>query len=270
MKAKSKNISSLIRQSLTEVYKEERKNYQYKLKAKSGIISKIRFFLFSQPYATSIVMICLLFIGFVAGFIIREWTENAEYLSNEYKLGIRLFYLLIFIAIYAFLPIILELMKPKLKLKWVQLWKDVAEKLFVKARWKNHQEAIYNLSIEKKEYVKNRKYLKFLCQLLWGGIFIGCLPIVEFQQALISLNPIQIIETNWFGGLAICILPFLYDYYYINFEYHIDNIKNAINIIQLTKDYSEDSLIGRYEGQIKISDDFNEEDEEINRMFGIE
>ena len=31
-----------------------------------------------------------------------------------------------------------------------------------------------------------------------------------------------------------------------------------------------DSPLGRYAKQIEISDDFNDEDEEINRLFGIE
>ena len=30
-----------------------------------------------------------------------------------------------------------------------------------------------------------------------------------------------------------------------------------------------DSPLGRYAGQIKISNDFNDEDDEINRLFGI-
>ena len=30
-----------------------------------------------------------------------------------------------------------------------------------------------------------------------------------------------------------------------------------------------DSFLGRYAGQIKISDDFNDEDEEINNLFGV-
>ncbi|MEM8722000.1 MAG: type II toxin-antitoxin system prevent-host-death family antitoxin [Cyanobacteria bacterium P01_G01_bin.39] len=30
-----------------------------------------------------------------------------------------------------------------------------------------------------------------------------------------------------------------------------------------------DSPLGRYAGQIKISDDFNHEDDEINQLFGI-
>ncbi|MDJ0904184.1 MAG: type II toxin-antitoxin system prevent-host-death family antitoxin [Xenococcus sp. MO_188.B8] len=30
-----------------------------------------------------------------------------------------------------------------------------------------------------------------------------------------------------------------------------------------------DSPLGRYAGQIEISDDFNDEDEEINQLFGV-
>lgn len=32
---------------------------------------------------------------------------------------------------------------------------------------------------------------------------------------------------------------------------------------------TEDSPFGRYKGQIEISDDFNDEDPEINRLFGL-
>jgi hypothetical protein len=35
------------------------------------------------------------------------------------------------------------------------------------------------------------------------------------------------------------------------------------------KEQTEDSPFGRYAGQIKISDDFNDEDEEINNLFGV-
>ncbi len=32
---------------------------------------------------------------------------------------------------------------------------------------------------------------------------------------------------------------------------------------------TQDSPLGRYAGQIEISDDFNDEDQEINHLFGI-
>ena len=35
------------------------------------------------------------------------------------------------------------------------------------------------------------------------------------------------------------------------------------------KDQVEDSPLGRYQGQIEISDDFNDEDEEINNVFDV-
>ena len=35
------------------------------------------------------------------------------------------------------------------------------------------------------------------------------------------------------------------------------------------KEQTKDSPFGRYAGQIEISDDFNDEDEEINNLFGI-
>lgn len=35
------------------------------------------------------------------------------------------------------------------------------------------------------------------------------------------------------------------------------------------KEKTQDSPFGRYAGQIEISDDFNDEDEEINHLFGI-
>lgn len=34
-------------------------------------------------------------------------------------------------------------------------------------------------------------------------------------------------------------------------------------------DAVQNSPLGRYKGQIKISDDFNDEDEEINQLFGV-
>ena len=33
---------------------------------------------------------------------------------------------------------------------------------------------------------------------------------------------------------------------------------------------TEDSPLGRYKGQIQISEDFNDEDPEINKLFGLE
>ena len=35
------------------------------------------------------------------------------------------------------------------------------------------------------------------------------------------------------------------------------------------KHQAEDSPLGRYAGQIEISDDFNDEDEEINNLFDV-
>lgn len=265
---KSENISSLISQSLREVRKEQENTYKDKLKleAHMGIVSKIRYFLYSKPYLIHIISFAILFLGLVIGFLVREFTEN---LPDADKLEIRLVYILFFVWIYLFIPFLLEVLKPKLKIEWLQLWKNTIEKLFTKTNWNSYDEAIYYLKIENKSYIKNGKVLKFTCQLLWGGIFIGCLPITEFQNALISLSPIQILKTNLFGGLSICILPLLYSCYYFKYDLPSAYIDNALDTIELVREQPENSSFGRYKGQIEISDDFNEEDEEINQIFGV-
>lgn len=264
----SENISSLIRQSLKEVRKEQNIFFENKLKIKArlGIISKIRYLLYSKPYLIHIVALAILVLGLVIGFLVRKLTEN---LSPSDRLGFRLIYVLIFILIYVAIPFLLEVLKPKLKIEWFQLWENTIKKLFTKAKWKSYDEAIYYLKIENKSYIRNGKVLKFTCQLLWGGIFIGCLPITEFQEALISLSPIQILKTNLFGGLSICILPLLYSCYYFKYDLPNAYIDNALDTIDLLREQPENSPFGRYKGQIKISDDFNEEDEEINQIFGV-
>lgn len=46
-------------------------------------------------------------------------------------------------------------------------------------------------------------------------------------------------------------------------------IPKAVIKKYIASQQGEDSPFGRYAGQIEISDDFNEEDEEINALFGL-
>lgn len=263
----SENIPSLIRQSLKEVRKEQNDFFEDKLqiKARLGIISKIRYFLYSKPYLIHIVTLAILYLGLIIGIFVCQFTEN---LPDADKLGFRIIYILFFTLIYLLIPFLLEILKPKLKIKWFSLWENTIKNLFKKTKWNNYDKAIYNLKIEKISYLKNGKYLK-KCWLLWGGIFIGCLPIPEFQKALLTLNPIQIFETNFFGGFALFTSPLLCSYYFLKFALPVADIDNAIDIIQLLKERPKDVPFGRYKGQIEISDDFNEEDEEINHLFDV-
>ena len=46
-------------------------------------------------------------------------------------------------------------------------------------------------------------------------------------------------------------------------------IPKAVISKYISEKDQEDSPLGRYQGQIEISDDFNDEDEEINNLFDV-
>lgn len=82
-------------------------------------------------------------------------------------------------------------------------------------------------------YTWEGKPLSFIVNLLWGGIFIGCLPDPNFQKALITMSITEIFKANLFGALCLILLPFIYIYYFINYEVPIAHMGLVIAQVEI-------------------------------------
>ncbi|ACB50673.1 hypothetical protein cce_1323 [Crocosphaera subtropica ATCC 51142] len=163
------------------------------------------------------------------------------------------------------IPFSLLKFTPKLEIGWDNLWKGVSEYYlgYVQSEMSNNpqnssqfkpfQLRIYRLlnSSQEKElesyrkqakenltrailyYRREGKPLNFIIDLLWGGIFIGCLPDSNFQQLLMTLDILQILKCNWFGGMSIIVTPILFIFYCIKYDFPAAWLENVLTQIEL-------------------------------------
>ncbi len=82
-------------------------------------------------------------------------------------------------------------------------------------------------------YRREGKPLNFIVDLLWGGIFIGCLPDSDFQQLLMTLDMSQILKCNLFGGISIIVTPFLFVFYCIKYDFPAAWLENVLTQLEL-------------------------------------
>jgi hypothetical protein len=62
-------------------------------------------------------------------------------------------------------------------------------------------------------YERKGEALKFILDLMLGGIFIGCLPDRAFQEALATLSPLKIYSENPLGAISLLSSPFIGVFY---------------------------------------------------------
>jgi hypothetical protein len=77
-----------------------------------------------------------------------------------------------------------------------------------------YKEAKYRLRTATRYYRQKGEFLLFFINLLWGGIFVGCLPDKDFQQSLMTLSIFKIFDANPFGLVCILLLPIMSLYYF--------------------------------------------------------
>jgi hypothetical protein len=145
--------------------------------------------------------------------------------------GFLIFCLIAFLSI----PIILKTNTPKLELEWDEQWKKVLEEYLKKTNLQNNKtnKAKQNLKRAILYYRREGKPINFFVNLLWGGIFIGCLPDPAFQKALITGNPITIWDANPLGAIGVLSLPFIYTYYHVRYDIPIAFLENVLSQIEL-------------------------------------
>ena len=154
---------------------------------------------------------------------------------------------------------------PKLEIGWDDLWKGVSQYYLQEiqrkmsrnsqnsSQFKPFQLTIYNLFKSSQEeeldiYLKQAKEsltrailyykrggqpLNFIIDLLWGGIFIGCLPDSDFQQLLMTLDMREILSCNLFGGVSMIVTPFLLAFNGKKYNFPAAWLENVLTQIEL-------------------------------------
>lgn len=143
-------------------------------------------------------------------YIIRTFVEN---------LLIRLLFVLFCILIYLIIPLFVVRITPKLDMGLHERWSRVMGCCMKEENWDNNvKQAKRDINRAILSYRWESKPLGFFVNLLWGGIFIGCLPDPNFQKALMTISFSEIFQANLFGSMCLLFLPFIYIYYFVNFE----------------------------------------------------
>ncbi|MBD2307204.1 hypothetical protein H6G17_17040 [Chroococcidiopsis sp. FACHB-1243] len=229
----------LIRECVHETNYLGKERFANTLKQQEGKIPKIRHFLFLHP--TSILLIVFLITTIVflgSSLIVRNFVNI---------LWIRLLFILSFSFIYITIPVFVQIITPKFDMKWEERWGQVFNSYLHKIELTSAQAELslseqQKLRFKKAElslkkailyYSRTGKPISLFIKLLFGGIFIGCLPDPEFQKALISMSLSVIWDTNLFGAISILILPCVYIPYFAIYDVPITLMEQIVTQIEL-------------------------------------
>jgi uncharacterized membrane protein YagU involved in acid resistance len=222
---KRKTPFQLIQESLRETNIEGRENLSERLGNRKGKMSQVKHFLFLHPtfhfLSTVTIGVIIIYIASIVG--------NLE-MSNEIRLAL----VLIFISLYAAWPIFLNRVTPKFDMSFEETWGRVVGKYLWKTGY-NLVQAERSIKREILRYKRESRPVNFIVNLLWGGVIIGCLPDPIFQKALMTTSLVEILNTNPFGGVCIILMPFIYQYYFVNYDIPIAWMESAVDQIELEK-----------------------------------
>jgi hypothetical protein len=132
-------------------------------------------------------------------------------------------------------------MTPKSQVGYNERWRKTLElylersgieKLYM-TRTKHYQEARRRLRISIDHYLRESKVLGFFINIVWGGVFIGCLPDKEFQIALITYSPKCIFNANPFGFISLIISPIIFFEYFRRYYLPSAWMEQIVNQIDL-------------------------------------
>jgi hypothetical protein len=184
----------------------------------------IKLFLFHRPLLAIVVfgLAYFLFVWITAIIIVYV----AMKFDGKTEAYIRQAGLLIILIPYIFLSIKMHVMTPRSQVGYDERWKKTLDfflnELDVSSVGKAHntqaekfREAKRRLKISIGHYLREGEVLKFFLNLIWGGIFIGCLPDKEFQDALLTLSAESIFNANRFGAICLFIAPLVFGYYFL-------------------------------------------------------
>jgi hypothetical protein len=216
----------LICECLRETNELGKEKFSENLRNRKGMMSKIRLFLFLHPYfcfVTPVIIFGLILFGIT--FLVR---------NLEFSYGIRLVLILIFISLYAAFLISLQWLTPKFDMSFNERWGGVVG-CYLRKTGLNLAQAERDIKRDIQRYKREGLPFLFFVNLLWGGIFVGCLPDPEFQKALMTMPFEKIFDANPFGAACMVLAPFIYTFYFIKYDFPIAGMEYVIDQIELEK-----------------------------------
>lgn len=216
-----------IRECLRETNKAGKDEFTYDLKKQlKGRFARFRLFLFLNPnsFFGICILVSLTFIGITSILI-----------SFNNSFGVRIFFLFL-CTLYLSIPLLLDVITPKFDMEFDARWSGVLNSYQKKSVLSDDQ-VKHNVKRAFSYYTRQAQPLKFFINLTWGGIFIGCLPDPDFQQAIVcffmTMSFPKLFEANWFGSLCLVSIPFIYTYYCIHYKIPVIWMENVITQIEL-------------------------------------
>lgn len=181
-----------------------------KLKQQKGLLAQFKYLLFVKPNIILLIPFVIFLCLLPPTYIIYTFQENSL---------IRQLFMLFCILIYLIIPLFVVRITPKLDMGLHERWSKVMSCCMKTENWNNNlKQAKRDINRAILSHRWEGKPLGFFVNLLWGGIFIGCLPDPDFQKALITMSFSTIFQANLFGSMCLLFLPFIYIYYFVNFE----------------------------------------------------
>jgi hypothetical protein len=214
-KSQPEKTYDLIRKGLKETHALDGEKTSNALSEEKGWLAFLRKSLLEKPLITCLVITIFLLIFIGLGALVIQ-----KLINNIY---VRLLYFLFAAFLYAFVPIFVQIITPKSDMGYDEIWSRTVSFYLRETGIDNDQK--YTSNLEKLNEARRRikrgihhyrrqgEWLSFIMNLMWGGVFIGCLPDPEFQKALVTLSPIEIWNKNQFGAFSLLLLPFIAAFY---------------------------------------------------------
>jgi hypothetical protein len=215
----------LIRECLHETNKFGKEKFVHEFTQQQVSLAPLKKALFFHPNIISMVVFIISLILLIISLIIPNFIFMKIF-------WIRLTFFIIISFFYLAIPIFLERITPKFDMDWDERWGRVLSGylsktgLSLKQTERNIKRAILY-------YSRKSQPIGFINNLLWSGIFVGCLPERDFQNALITMSVPEILNANFFGAVCIIILPVVYVYYFVNYKIPIAWMENVVAQIEL-------------------------------------
>ena len=221
----------LIRRSFQDIHTVDAKRTRERLKKQSGWLARLRSYLFEQPLKSYFyILISFSLLLLFGAIVVREFDD----------IVIRALFFIVSSLLYFLISTFLYLITPNPDMDYDERWK-----LNLRRIKQELQDPNKNLSeVEELQYIKTRIQrsinhyhrnggpAKFIIELMWGGIFIGCLPDTKFQKALLFFPDMpKIWATNPFGAIALVSVLFIGPIYH--FKYRIPKVWMEQVIIQI-------------------------------------
>lgn len=224
----------LVRASFQDIHIVDGKRTSERLKKQSGWVTRLRCHLFEKP----VISYVYLFVGFI---VLHLFGVKIVIDSND--VIVRILFCLMSTLLYFSVSIFLYLITPDPDMDYEERWKSKLR--LIKNNLKEHKDSFnkqdelqfikYRIQKSINYYGRNGEPVKFLLELMWGGIFIGCLPDKSFQEVLVFFpNIFKIWAINPFGTIALIFVLLIGPIYH--FKYRIPKIWMEQVITQIELD----------------------------------